>query len=386
MKPLQTMRKFVIPEIVYGNDSHCLTGHYAERFDLHNVLVVSDPGIEAAGWTDSVIESLAASGIGTVLFTQVTPNPKDHEIMAGVTRYREAGCDGIIAVGGGSPMDCAKGIGIVSSNSGHILDYAGVDRIPLPMPPLICIPTTAGSAADISQFAIITDTAGQRKTAIISKSLVPDISLIDPLLTTTMPPDLTACTGMDALVHAIEAYVSNASSTFTDLHALEAIRLIGRNLPVAFNEPASISARDAMMFASTQAGMAFSNASLGAVHAMAHSLGGMLDSPHGDCNARLLEHVICFNFPAAAERYRTIAQALGINLTGMDDKAACDELVAGIARFRASVGITETLAGQGVTHDYLSHLAAKAMEDACMVTNPRRPTQRDIEGIYAAAL
>lgn len=386
MEAVQNIRKFVIPEIVYGNDSHRLAGHYANRFDLQNVLVVSDPGVEAAGWTAKVIESLAAADIATVLFTRTTSNPKDHEVMAGVAMYRENGCDGIVAVGGGSPIDCAKGIGIVSSNGGNILDYTGVDHVLLPMPPLICIPTTAGSAADISQFAIITDTAERQKTAIISKSLVPDVSLIDPLLTTTMPPDLTACTGMDALVHAIEAYVSNASSPFTDLHALEAIRVIRRNLPVAFNEPASIPARDAMMYACTQAGISFSNASLGAVHAMAHSLGGMLDSPHGDCNARLLEHVINYNFPAAVERYRTIAHAFGINATGMDDKAACAALVNGIARFRESLGITETLAGQGVTRAHLPHLAAQAMEDACMVTNPRRPTREDIEGIYAAAL
>lgn len=383
---MQNIRKFVIPEIVYGNGSLGLAGQYANRFDLQTVMVVSDPGVEAAGWTAKVVDSLAVSGIAAVLFTRITSNPKDHEVMAGVALYREAGCDGIVAVGGGSPMDCAKGIGIVSSNDGTILDYAGVDQVPFPMPPLICIPTTAGSAADVSQFAIITDTAGQRKTAIVSKSLVPDVSLIDPLLTMTMAPDLTACTGMDALVHAIESYVSNASSSFTDLHALEAIRAIRQNLAAAFREPASLPAREAMMYASTQAGMSFSNASLGAVHAMAHSLGGILDSPHGDCNALLLEHVIRYNFPAAAERYRAIAQAFGITTAGMDDESACAALVKGIAEFRESLGIAATLGDQGVTRAHLLHLSAKAMEDACMVTNPRRPTRQDIERIYAAAL
>jgi len=383
---VQNIRKFVIPEIVYGNGSLGLAGQYANRFDLQTVMVVSDPGVEAAGWTAKVVDSLAISGIAAVLFTRITSNPKDHEVMAGVALYREAGCDGIVAVGGGSPMDCAKGIGIVSSNDGTILDYAGVDQVPFPMPPLICIPTTAGSAADVSQFAIITDTAGQRKTAIVSKSLVPDVSLIDPLLTMTMAPDLTACAGMDALVHAIESYVSNASSSFTDLHALEAIRAIRQNLAAAFREPASLPAREAMMYASTQAGMSFSNASLGAVHAMAHSLGGLLDSPHGECNALLLEHVIRYNFPAAAGRYRAIAQAFGIATAGMDDESACAALVKGIAEFRKSLGIAATLGDQGVTRAHLPHLSAKAMEDACMVTNPRRPTRQDIERIYAAAL
>ncbi|QOX78116.1 iron-containing alcohol dehydrogenase [Trichlorobacter lovleyi] len=385
MEPFKALRKFVIPEIVYGADAHTLVGYYAKGFALQTVLVVSDPGVEQVGWCGRVIARLSEAGICAVPFTRVTSNPKDHEVMAGATVYRDRRCDGIVAVGGGSPMDCAKGIGIVCSNGGHILDYTGVDQVPLPMPPLICIPTTAGSAADISQFAIITDTGEQRKVAIVSKSLVPDVSLIDPLLTSTMSADLTACTGMDALVHAIEAYVSNASSPFTDLHALEAIRLIGRHLPEAIDRPLSTPARDAMMFASTQAGIAFSNASLGAVHAMAHSLGGALDIPHGACNARLLEHVITYNFPAAVERYRAVAHALGIELHGMHDTQACTALVRGIADFRQRLGITGPLAGQGGTRSQLSDLAAKAMQDACMVTNPRRPTLQDIEAIYAAA-
>lgn len=386
METLTAIRKFLVPEIVYGNDSHLLAGQYAQRFGLQKVMVVSDAGVEAVGWTGRVIENLAAAGMTPILFMQVTSNPKDYEVMAGVTAYKEAGCDGIVAVGGGSPMDCAKGIGIVSSNKGNILDYIGVDQVPLPMPPLICIPTTAGSAADISQFAIITDTAGRRKTAIVSKSVVPDVALIDPSLTATMSPELTACTGIDALVHAIEAYVSNASSPFTDLHALEAVRLVARSLPAAITDPTSSQARAAMMFASTQAGMAFSNASLGAVHAMAHSLGGMLDSPHGDCNSLLIGPVIVYNFPAVSERYRSIASAMGIDLGTMDDAAACSALVAGIDRLKRNIGVTGTLSGLGVTRDHLPQLAAKAMRDACMVTNPRRPTRQDIEAIYAAAL
>jgi len=380
------LRKFVVPEIIYGCDAHQLAGRYAQRFGLHTLLVVSDPGVEATGWAGQVIESITAAGIAAVPFSAVTSNPKDHEVMAGAARYHDGGCNGIVAVGGGSPMDCAKGIGIVCSNGGHILDYVGVDQVPLPMPPLICIPTTAGTAADISQFAIITDTAGQRKTAIISKSLVPDIALIDPMLTVTMSPELTACTGVDALIHAIEAYVSNASSPFTDLHALHAVRLVFANLQRAISEPASIAARDAMMFASTQAGMAFSNASLGAVHAMAHSLGGVLDSPHGECNAMLLEHVIAFNFSAAPDRYRDIASAMDINTTSMNDPEACAALVAGIAGFMRAVGITGSLHQLGVTRTDLPQLADKALLDACMATNPRRPTRQEIEEIYAAAL
>lgn len=384
MTPVTMLRKFLIPEMIYGPDAHQLAGQYARRFGLTTVLLVSDPGVEQAGWTGKIAEQLAAADITAIPFTGVTPNPKDHEVMAGVARYREAGCDGIVVVGGGSPMDCAKGIGIVCSNQGHILDYEGVDQVPMAMPPLICIPTTAGSAADISQFAIITDTAGLKKIAIVSKSVVPDLALIDPLLTTTMSTELTACTGMDALVHAIEAYVSNASSTFTDLHALQAVRLVTQHLPQAIADPGSPEARNGMMLASTLAGMAFSNASLGAVHAMAHSLGGLLDSPHGECNAQLLEHVIAYNYAAAAPRYRDIAAAMGINCPA--DAVSCNALSEGIRQLRLSVGISSTLATQGITRDQLAQLAEKAMQDACMVTNPRRPTCQEIEELYASAL
>ncbi len=194
-------------------------------------------------------------------------------------------------------MDCAKGIGIVSTNRKNILDIEGIDNVPIPGPPLICIPTTSGTSADVSQFAIINDTVEKRKIAIISKTVVPDVALIDPLTTLTMPAYLTACTGIDALVHAVEAYVSTANSPLLDLHALEAVRLVCTNLPQVLAAPTDLELRGKMTLASLQAGLAFSNASLGAVHAMAHSLGGLLDLPHGECNALLLDHVVNFNYP-----------------------------------------------------------------------------------------
>lgn len=386
MEPVVECRKFVLPEIIFGNGSFELVGRYAEHYGLKKVLLVTDAGVCKAGWTSKVIDCLAASGIACEVFQNVTPNPKDLEVMAGAARYRESDCRGIIALGGGSPMDCAKGIGIVCSNNGHILDYEGIDQIAIPMPPLICIPTTAGTAADISQFAIITDTEERRKIAIISKTLVPDLALVDPLLTTTMDRELTGCTGMDALVHAVEAYVSTAHSVFTDLHALEAIRLISLYLPAVMEDPQSCEAREGMMLASTQAGMAFSNASLGAVHAMAHSLGGVLDSSHGDCNAQLLEHVVAYNFLSAPGRYRRIAECMGLPVQGATDEAARAALVEAIHSLRIRSGIVGTLAGRGVSADIILRLAFNAMHDACMVTNPRRPTQVEIEEIYAKAL
>ncbi len=374
------MRKFVAPEFIFGIGARHRAAFYAQNMQARRAFVVTDPGIAAAGWLDELTENLHESGVETTVFDAVTPNPKDHEVMAGAQRYRDEGCDVIVAIGGGSVIDCAKGIGIVSANGGHILDYEGVDRIPRPGPPLICIPTTAGTAADISQFAIINNTDRHYKIAIISKSVVPDVALVDPETTTTMPPYLTACTGLDALTHAIEAYVSTASSPVVDVHALAAIRLIHANLASVIDTPQHIEGRENMALASLQAGLAFSNASLGAVHAMAHSLGGYLDLPHGESNALLLDHVIRFNFSAASERYQHIAGIFGV--PGGDERA----LGAAIAALRQRCGIADGLAARGVTRGTIDELAPHAERDACLFTNPRRASLADIKTIYAEAL
>jgi alcohol dehydrogenase class IV len=303
--------------------------------------------------------------------------------MAGAHICKNEGCNIIVAVGGGSPIDCAKGIGIVSANNKDIMEFAGVDQVPSPGLPLICIPTTAGSSADVSQFAIITDNVRKIKLAIISKSMVPDAALIDPITTITMDASLTAHTGMDAFAHAIEAFASNAHSPITDLHALEAIRLIVVNLRAVINSRKDIGLRGQMMLASLHAGLAFSNASLGAVHAMAHSLGGLLDLPHGESNAILLEYVIDFNYEAAPERYNRVAQAMGLELRRGEEKEA---LIGAIRQLRLDAGINQTLGQLGMKQGDIPELAEKAMRDTCMVTNPRRPTLLDIEVIYEKAL
>ncbi len=293
------LRKFVAPEFVFGANARHLASRYAKNFGARRVLVVTDQGVLNVGWTAEVVQDLEAEGFRCEVFKDVTSNPRAEEVMAATQAYREGGCDAIVAVGGGSPMDCAKGVGIVSSTGGNILRFEGVDNVERPLPPLICIPTTAGSSADVSQFAIITDIDRNVKIAIVSKTIVPDVALIDPVTTTTMDANLTAHTGLDALVHAVEAFASNAHSPITDSHALEAIRLISDTLPEAAHNLTDLQFRGKMMLGSLFAGLAFSNASLGAVHAMAHSLGGLLDLPHGECNAILLEHVVKRNFAFA---------------------------------------------------------------------------------------
>ena len=379
------LRKFVAPETIFGVGAVDLAGQYASKFGISKPLVVTDPGVIAAGWGDRVMESLAAFDIEGVFFSALTPNPKAAEVMAGVEAYTANECDGLVAVGGGSPMDCAKGIGIVVSNGGNILDYEGVDKIIIPMPPLICIPTTAGTSADVSQFAIINDTGRQTKIAIISKTIIPDVALIDPQTLMTKSPYLIACTGMDALAHAIEAFVSSAHSAMTDVHALEAIRLVHGNLLASFLRPEDMELKAKTMLGSMQAGLAFSNASLGAVHALAHSLGGYKDLPHGECNAMLLPHVIDFNFSAAPERFRIIAEAMGLDPRGMSTSEVRAWLLDSMRGLRNALGIRDNLTSKGIRVGDIPVLADKAVLDPCLVTNPKNANKHDIQVIYEEA-
>lgn len=379
------LRKFVAPEFIFGGQARLLAGRYAKNLGARKVLVVTDPGVIDAGWTAQVLSSLEEEGIPYSVFSSVSSNPRAEEVMLGAQFYRSEDCNIIIATGGGSPMDCAKGIGIVDSNDMHILEFEGVDRVPVPGPPLICIPTTAGSSADVSQFAIINDADRQVKIAIVSKTVVPDAALIDPVTTTTMDAHLTACTGMDALTHAIEAYVSDASSPITDLHALEAIRLVSSSLLDLLSDTGNILLRSKMMLGSLHAGLAFSNASLGAVHAMAHSLGGLLDLPHGHCNAILLPHVMDFNYDTVPERYRSIGEAMGLNLEGMASDHQRRAVLGKVEHLQRSAGVCQPLGQIGTPRRDIPKLAENAMQDACMVTNPRKPNGKDIEEIYEKA-
>lgn len=379
------MRKFLAPEFVFGVNARLLVARHARTFRARKALLVTDHGVWNAGWAQEAATLLDEQGIQTYITQSVSPNPRDHEVMAGAELYKAQDCDILVAVGGGSVIDAAKGMGIVISNRGNIVDYRGVDRVPLPMPPLICIPTTAGTAADVSQFAIINHTAERVKIAIISKSVVPDVALVDPVPLTTMDATLTACTGMDALVHGVEAYVSNASSALTDIHALEAVRLVIQHLEACVKEPSNLEHRTGMMMASLQAGLAFSNASLGSVHAMAHSLGGYSDLPHGECNALLLPHVVEYNFQAAPDRYRRLGEALGLDFRGLNARQTEKRLVDALFNLRSRVGIKPHLKDRGIRREDLSILAEKAINDPCNATNPRAPEVRDLEVIYSEA-
>lgn len=384
---LMELRKYFLPEIISGVNSMKYAGLYASNFGAKKALVVTDEGLISNGWLAKLEDSLNFYKIDYFVFSDVSSNPRDFQVMKGAEQFKNESCDIIVALGGGSPIDCAKGIGVVSSNGRGIKSFEGIDEVDVPMPPLICIPTTAGSAADISQFAIITDYEAKRKFAVISKALVPDVSLIDPSVTLTKDKELTAETGMDALVHGIEAYVSNSSSRITDINALESIKLISENLVTLYNDLDNLDLRASMTMASTFAGMAFSNASLGLVHSLAHSFGGFLDFPHGECNAVLLRHVINFNFDASPDKYTNIAKVLYPRESNKIKKENALMYLNGYIEYlQDSLDIKQGFYDTNIDNKGVKKLAENALNDPCIATNPKKVELQDIISIYESSV
>ncbi|GAA4057267.1 iron-containing alcohol dehydrogenase [Actinomadura miaoliensis] len=386
VQPSARLAKFHVPEIVFGPGSLAEIGHCALRLGGRRPFLVTDPGLIEAGWADEAIGHLRRAGLRPVLWHDLTPNPKDHEIEQGFQRYAESGADVIIGLGGGSCVDAAKGVAILSGNGGRILDYEGVDRVVHPIPPTVMVPSTSGTGADVSQFAVVTDTAEQIKITIVSRTLVPETSLIDPRLLTTMPGWLNAATGLDALTHAVEAFVSRAHNPLTDNHALHAVRLIVGNLPRTQVRPRDFDARLAMAQASLEAGMAFTNAILGATHAMSHQVGGLLDAPHGVVNGVLLPHVIRWNAQVWPERFVPLAEAAGIPVEGMPPREAAQRLADRIRALADDVGVPRGLASLGVAESDVPRLARTTLKDACMATNPRELDVDDVRTLFHEAL
>ncbi len=378
--------KFHAPEIVFGIDSMAEAAHAALRLGALRPMLVTDPGLIEAGWADEMVAHLAEQGIQARMWHDLTPNPKDHEIAAGFDTYAEHGCDVLLAVGGGSVIDAAKGVAILAANGGDILDYEGVDKAEMPIPPLVVVPSTSGTGADVSQFCIVTDTTRNTKITILGRALVPDITVIDPRLLTTMPDWLNAATGLDALTHGIEAFVSLGHNQLTDHHALRAVQMVTDNLADTLERPADMPARVLMAQAALEAGLAFTNAILGAAHAMSHQVGGLLDLPHGVVNGVLLPHVIRFNAEADPEPYKTIATFLGVADPGTPAAEAALALADRIDRLARDVGVPRGLAQLGVSEDDLPRLAKTALADACMSTNPRSADEVQMQALFQAAM
>lgn len=377
--------KFEIPEIIYGVGSLSQLGQCAKRLGGERVLLVTDPGIIDAGWVDESVKYLEKEDLKCVIYDNVVTNPRCYQVDQGVKFYYQKECDVIVAVGGGSPMDTAKGIAILVSNQGKIHDYVGCNQITQPIPPLICVPTTAGTGADVSQFAIISDPRKKIKMTILSRAIMADISLIDPRLLQTKSQELMAATGMDALTHAIEAYVSSLAWPLTDPHAIHAIELVFQHLCNAVRT-GNLEALEGMSVASLEAGIAFSNAILGAVHALAHPLGGIYDMHHGLANAILLPVVIRKNLEHATKKFAKIAKAMGLDTRGKSDEEAAKLVPEMIQELIKDLEIPTTLSQVGVKADDIPTLARDAQQDLCMGTNPHQYDAEEIESMYYEAL
>jgi len=381
------MYGYFIPNVnLMGAGCASEIGKQAKIIGGTKALVVTDKPLVKIGIVEKIVNLLNESGVKSVVFDDVKPNPSDTNVHAGLDLFQKECCDIIIAIGGGSPIDCAKGIGLVATNGGSIRDYEGLDKSKNAMPPFIAVNTTAGTASEMTRFTIITNTDTHVKMAIVDWHVTPTVSINDPELMVSMPKSLTAATGMDALTHAIEAYVSTIATPVTDSAAIKAIELISQYLRPAVANGNNMEARDKMAYAEFMAGMAFNNASLGYVHAMAHQLGGFYDLPHGVCNAILLPHVECFNMIACPERFADIAIAMGENIKELSVIEAADLAMESIKRLSKDVGIPAGLKALGVKEEDFSTLADNALKDACGLTNPRIATKEDVIQIYKNAM
>ncbi len=371
--------KFEVPEIIFGRGLLRQVGSCARRLGGKKVFLVSDEGLFRAGWVDRVMKSLQEAGLAFVLYDQVTSNPKDYEIEAGFREYVAQGADVIVGLGGGSAMDAAKGIAILGSNGGRIQDYRGVDKINRPLPPLVLCPTTCGTGSDVSQFAVVNDSAERCKLTIMSRCIAPDISLTDPDTLETLPDEYLGSSAVDALSHAIEAYFSVAASTLTDVNAAQALSLLAKSLSRAVKERRSADLED-LSRASLHAGMAFSNALLGISHALAHPIGGLYDSNHGHVNAVLLPEVLRYDFPVVERKLGSFAAALG-HRPEENSRIAEEMALETVDRLLEDGNAPRGLRNLGVREEDLPGLAERALDDVCLLTSPRQTDHEDLLGI-----
>ncbi|APG28299.1 L-threonine dehydrogenase [Syntrophotalea acetylenivorans] len=378
---------FFIPSVtLMGVGCANEVGPKAAELGAKKVLLVTDAGLNKMGVAPKIADTIKAAGVDCIIYDGAEPNPTDKNVHDGVKVFEDEGCDFIVSLGGGSSHDCAKGIGLVTAGGGHIRDYEGVNKSTVPMTPLVAINTTAGTASEMTRFCIITNTDTHVKMAIVDWRCTPLVAVDDPVLMVGKPPALTAATGMDALTHAVEAYVSTIATPITDACAEKAMRLIAQWLRPAVALGANIEARDMMCYAQYLAGMAFNNASLGYVHSMAHQLGGFYNLPHGVCNAILLPCVCEFNLIACPDRFADIAEFMGVDTVGMTQTEAAEAGIAAIRELSASIGIPAGLTDLDVKEEDFKVMAENAKKDACQLTNPRTATLEQVIGIFKAAM
>ena len=386
---MPSARTFRLPQVlITGSGASEQVGEEIQKLKGQKGLIVTDQVLVKLGALDGVKQALQRSGVPFAVFDDISTEPTADFVSEGLKVYRENRCDFLLAFGGGSAIDTAKAIAVMATNTGSITDYQGLGKIPQKGAPLIAVPTTAGTGSEVTPFTIITDTKRDAKMLIGSPFLTPDVAIVDPLLTLSMPRSLTAATGIDALTHAIEAYVSVKAQPMSDIFCLSAIELIAGNLKQAWTEGSNIEAREKTMLGALQAGIAFGNSSVALVHGMARPIGAYFHVPHGASNAALLGVVMEFSLSGNPARYARIAQAMGEDISGRDDMAAARRGGAAVQRLIKDIKVS-SLRELGVDREKLEELAPRMAEDALAsgspANNPRPVTKEEIIELYKLA-
>lgn len=383
------MYDYFLPTVnFFGNGSVSVTGERCKILGTKKALIVTDEFLSNIpdGAVERVVASLQENGIDVAYYKGVEPNPKDANVKEGLKIFQDEHCDTIITVGGGSAHDCGKGIGIAATHEGDLYEnYAGIEKLTDPLPPLVCVNTTAGTGSEVTRHCVLTNIEKKIKYVIVSWRNTPLVSINDPELMLSKPAGLTAATGMDALTHAVESYISLGANAVTDASAIQAIKLISKNLRQAVAYGNNIEAREKMAYASLLAGMAFNNAGLGYVHAMAHQLGGLYDMAHGVANAILLPHVARYNLISNPKKFAEIAEFMGENIDGLSTRDAADKAIHAIKQLSLDVNIPSSLKEMGVKKEDFGHMAKMALEDGNAISNPIQGTEKDIIKIFEAA-
>lgn len=378
---------FQMPATIYtGKGAYSNLETEVKKRKVKKTFLVTDKGLMSTGLPLKVKATLEGLGVEVFLYDEAEPEPSMDNLEKAVSILRGNHCDFVVGIGGGSAMDVAKASAVLAVNPGEIRDYVGVDLIPAPGLPCIVLPTTAGTGSEVTKITIFLDKSDGVKKGIVSEHILPKVAIVDPSLTLSLPPAMTAATGMDALTHAIEAYTSPKATPHTDMYALEAIRLISKNIRRAYAYGADESARYWMSLGSLYAGIAFANAGVGAVHALAYPLGGRYHVGHGIANAMLLPFVMEFNFVGEVEKFARVAELLGVCRQGKSDREAAIMGVQAVKDMSTDVGITLQLRTLGVREEDIDSLAEAAiLIDRLLANNPRKVTVDDIKTIYRNA-
>ncbi|WP_400243628.1 iron-containing alcohol dehydrogenase [Niallia sp. JL1B1071] len=386
MLTLKNFRYEVPTAIEFGPGTIQKLSQFVRELGGTNVLIVGDPGVLHAGIIKRLEEPLESAFIPYTTFTEVGVEASIESVDKGIELAKIKGSDIVVGVGGGSALDIAKAIGLMLKNSGNIRDYVGIDLVPHPGAPVIAVPTTAGTGSEMTRFSVLSDTAAKAKLSVGSMYNCPALAVCDPELTVTLPPNMTAATGMDALTHALESYVNKATQPISEALSIQAMRLIAENLRIAVVQGENIEARHNMLLASTVAAMAFNTTRLGLAHALAIPLGAFFKIPHGVVNAILLPEVMEFNIIGNTRKFAEIARIFGENTEGLTEREAAECAVKAIRRLNNDIGITQTLSDYGVEEEHLEFIVEEAMLSGNVPVNPVKPTKEDLENICRALM